>query len=592
MKKIITKKNFISTVASVSLTVAITGILSAQPVVTINTPEPNTTAIIAGGTVSFAATRNSNAANWPGGNGVFTYTWNSTGPAPVIFTPATSTGGTAASTVATFSAAGTYTITCTGAEGGGGLSATSLPKTVNVLAALPTAANLWATSSDGNLVSSFIVASGAYIAGPATIFDPFPASAQTTAALGRNAIPSATNGHFYWLPNNTGNSGTVTLFAATATGGSITNIGTLDLNGASANDLGFVRLGIGPDGRGWILAGDGTTVYLAKFTTNGVNPVTITLEDNNGITLNGGAAATFQNGDICISGTGLIYALANNGSGVTQIFTGSPAGNTTAFTKKWDLVDNANAPFTGRVNGVAFDLFGSLYISTDNGLFFIDQNTVNGPAGTVQCLLTWAGTGLQDLASNVFPSESALPVRLESFTVSKQNNDALLKWTTSTEVSNDRFEIERSEDAINFSKKGSVAGKGNSNVKNDYQFTDILNTAGKVVYYRLKTVDIDGKENYSKIISLRLNGKPAAGFSVYPNPFVSDLKVNINSEKEKEITIRITSAAGQEVLSRRAVLQPGDNIIVLSELTKLKPGTHLLEIIEEGKRTTQKIIKK
>lgn len=99
---------------------------------------------------------------------------------------------------------------------------------------------------------------------------------------------------------------------------------------------------MGPDGTGWILAGDGTNLYLAKFTSNGVNPVAITVEDAS-VTLSGGSVSTFQNGDLCISGAGNIYALANNGSGVTQILLASQWQRYYPD-KKWDLVTPANTP--------------------------------------------------------------------------------------------------------------------------------------------------------------------------------------------------------------------------------------------------------
>ncbi|MEQ1678431.1 MAG: hypothetical protein ABL876_17180, partial [Chitinophagaceae bacterium] len=296
--------------------------LAAQTV----TLSPSTTQNISvGGTVNFTATRSSNSSTWPGGDGNFTYTWSSS-PAGATFTsnPNTVTGSSS-STVATFPSAGNFLITCHVTEGGSVLNATSPATTVNVTAPLP--ANLWATSTNGNRVSGFTVNAGVYSSGPNDIFDPFPSTTQTTAALGRSDFPNPTAGHFYWLPN-TGTNGVVNVFAASSTGAGIVNIGSLDVNGVSNNSLGFVRLAMDDNGTGWILAGDGTTVYLAKFATvsgNELAPVTITVEDASVTLVGGGGAATFQNGDICLDGTGRILALANN-AGTTEIYVGTPAG--------------------------------------------------------------------------------------------------------------------------------------------------------------------------------------------------------------------------------------------------------------------------
>lgn len=185
-------------------------------------------------------------------------------------------------------------------------------------------------------VSGFAVSNGSFISGPTNIFAPtFPGSTtggSSTAALGRSPFPTPNTGYFYWLPNTTGNNGVVEVFGATATGADTKLIATLDVNGAGNNSLGFVRLGMGPDGTGWILAGDGSTLFLAKFISSALNTVTITIVDAS-VTLSGGAVSTFQNGDLCISGSGNIYALANDGSGVTQIFIGFPNGSNTTTAK-------------------------------------------------------------------------------------------------------------------------------------------------------------------------------------------------------------------------------------------------------------------
>ncbi|MEQ1675349.1 MAG: T9SS type A sorting domain-containing protein [Chitinophagaceae bacterium] len=529
--------------------------------------------IAAGGTVAFTAT----AVNF-GGSGNYTHTWTAAGATIPGSNPNSGASATNAKTL-TFPTAGTYTVSVTISRGGvGGGTLVTNTTTVNVFNP-PAAANLWATSGDGNTVSTFSVSSGVYFAGPTTLFDPFPSSTETTAALGRNDKPSAALGHFYWMPND-GANGVMNLYAATSTGTSRTLIGTLDVNGASNNNLGFVRLGMGPDGTGWILAGDGSTVYLAKFTSNGVNPVTITVEDAS-VTLAGGAASTFQNGDICISGNGNIYALANDGGGVTQIFIGLPAGSSTTLTKKWDLTDNTNSPFNGRVNGVAFDLLGSLYISTDDGLFFINQNTVNGPAGTVSCLLVRSQTGLQDLASNVFPTQSLLPAKLISFGATYKNQNTLLNWVTENLENFSHFEVERSSDGSNFASVASKQPMGNLSDRTTYTHTDNLALqTGNVFYYRLKMVDINGDFKYSAIILIRKDDKAITGIRLSPNPVISGAAATVRFEMAANATVdfKVVDLNGRIVLSQQNVVYEGTNSVAIANLNRLQPGMYILQM--------------
>lgn len=564
---------------------------AAQPAVTLNITGTQT--VTSGSTLNFTAQRNSNNQNWPGGNGNWTYTWSSS-PAGVTFTNnPNSTNNNSSSTVATFPTVGTYQITCFVQEGGNnGLNATSAATTVTVIAPVP--ASIWATSSNGTQISGFAVSNGTYISGPTNIFAPtFPGSTtggSSTAALGRSAFPSANLGHFYWLPNTSGNNGVVEVYAATSTGANTTLIGTLDVNGSSTNNLGFVRLGMGPDGTGWILAGDGSTLFLARFTSNGVNPVTISVVDAS-VSLVGGSVSTFQNGDLCISGTGSIYALANDGSGVTQIFIGAPNGSNTTLTKRWDLLTPGGAAFTGTVNGVAFDVLGSIYLSTAAGLYFINQNTANGPAGTVECSQIAAITGLQDLASNVFPSNSTLPVTLLNFSAAYRNNVTVLNWETENEVNFSHYEVERkTENGADYVTVDSKQANGNVG-RSAYSTSDnISSITDAVVYYRLKMVDVDGKFTYSNVIMVRKEKKNLSGISLSPNPVISSANatVRFDASRAAVVNLRIVDMAGRQVLAQQNNVTEGTNSIQVNNLNRLQPGLYIIQLVNGNELSTFK----
>lgn len=557
--------------------------LSAQTA----TITPTLSAIAVGGSQNFTVT----TTGFGNSGNDRTFAFTITGPGATIPASANincTTGCTSQSQSFQFNTAGTYTVTCTVTRNS---TVASTSTTIDVMAA-PAAANLWATSSDGNQISSFTVSNGVYFSGPTNIFDPFPSTNETTAALGRNDKPSAALGYFYWLPNS-GTNGVVNVYAASSTGASRTLIGTLDVNGASNNTLGFVRLGMGPDGTGWILAGDNSRLYLAKFMSNGVNPVTITIEDDNVQLSVGASASTFQNGDICVSGTGNLYALANDGGGVTQIFTGFPAGSSTTLTKKLDLEDNAGNAFTGRVNGVAFDLLGSLYISTDNGLYFINQFTVNGPAGTVSCNLVRSQTGLQDLASNVFPSQSTLPVQLLSFTGNYRNQNTTLSWEVENMQNFSHFEVERSSDGASYATIAAKQPVGDPAVRATYQHIDNLSAvAGNVFYYRLKMVDNDGKFKYSSIILVRKEGKTITGINISPNPMVSGDMITVRFEAASNATVdfKLVDMTGRVVITQQNKVSEGTNSVSISKLDRLQPGMYILQMNDGSAVQTTKLI--
>jgi hypothetical protein len=474
--------------------------------------------------------------------------------------------------------------------------------TNTVIVNVAIAANLWATSSAGTQIAAFTVIGGTNMAGPNNFFVPtFPGSTTGglfTAALGRNDKPSQANGYFYWLPNTQTNNGVVEVFGADATGGNTTLIGSIDLT-AGNTSLSIVRLGMGPDGTAWMLLGDNSTLYLAKFKPNGLTlnsalPVAnqLTIVDAN-ITLVGGSPSTFMNGDICVAGDGNLVVLANDGAGLTQIFTGAPNGSSTVLAKKFDVLNQNSTPFNGNVNGVAFDLQGSLYVSASDGLYYINKNTVNGPAATIAITQIWAGTGLTDLASNFFPTTIITPVTLSSFVVKRLGDNAILTWSTATESNSDHFEVERSYDGFNFTLVGSVQAAGSSNDIRNYQFVDPITAPTSIIYYRLKTVDTDLRFSNSRIVILRPQGIITTNLRVYPNPFADVLNIYIQSSGEATITVRINSILGQTMVDRKINVQGGENNIVLSpELSFLSRGIYVMEIITEEGKTTGKIIKR
>lgn len=188
---------------------------------------------------------------------------------------------------------------------------------------------------------------------------------------------------------------------------------------------------------------------------------------------------------------------------------------------------------------------------------------------------------------------SPTPVKMSSFTVKKESNDAVLRWTTVSETKNDHFDIERSVDGINFTKMGTVAGNGTTVLTKNYTYPDALaNVASKILYYRLRIVDMDGKSTFSTVVALRLDGSIAvSSLTVYPNPFTSNIKLQLRSAKEENSTIRFINARGQEVLKRNVTLMPGDNIVVVGDLQTVAPGLYIMELRTGNDVITQRIIK-
>jgi hypothetical protein len=155
----------------------------------------------------------------------------------------------------------------------------------------------------------------------------------------------------------------------------------------------------------------------------------------------------------------------------------------------------------------------------------------------------------------VSDQDAPLPVTLTSFTGKATQFGNQLNWTTSSEVNNQGFNVERSVDGKIFTKIGFVKGFGTTNTKQTYQFTD---SQLSEAYYRLKQVDFDGKSEYSATIKVG-ESSLVNSLSIYPNP-ASD-KVTIRTTGTG--TIEIVNNLGQVLITQPAV---GTNEINISKL--------------------------
>ncbi len=137
-----------------------------------------------------------------------------------------------------------------------------------------------------------------------------------------------------------------------------------------------------------------------------------------------------------------------------------------------------------------------------------------------------------------------LPVELLTFRGNYEDGKVLLNWVTATEINNDYFTIERSEDGISFTEVIRTPGAGNSNHVIEYNEVDNYPYEG-VSYYRLRQVDFDGTAHYSEMISIDIPYGPE--INIYPNPATDELFVTGDLDTESEITI--VSSSGETLQS-------------------------------------------
>jgi subtilisin-like proprotein convertase family protein len=140
------------------------------------------------------------------------------------------------------------------------------------------------------------------------------------------------------------------------------------------------------------------------------------------------------------------------------------------------------------------------------------------------------------------------PVNLLSFTGKIVSSQSQLQWQTVTESNTANFIIEHSIDGFTFNAIGTIAAAGNSNSLKNYGFTHHTPKIGNN-YYRLKTIDRDGKFSYSQVVLLNMANRQ--DIIVYPNP-ARDYIIIEHPRSSVASQIKILDMMGRLVLSTNA----------------------------------------
>ncbi len=182
---------------------------------------------------------------------------------------------------------------------------------------------------------------------------------------------------------------------------------------------------------------------------------------------------------------------------------------------------------------------------------------------------------------------TTLPVKILSFTATKEGKQSLLQWTTSQEVNSNYFAVERSNDGLNFSGIGSVAARGNTVASPNYTFTDDQPKNG-TNYYRLRLVDKDGKYSYSQVRNIYESISFAA--SIYPNPVQTNLNLNFTSNSAATVQIEIVNAEGKTITSQQIQLVAGSSTQTINT-SSLSNGTYYVRCITTDGVTQMSFVK-
>jgi hypothetical protein len=177
---------------------------------------------------------------------------------------------------------------------------------------------------------------------------------------------------------------------------------------------------------------------------------------------------------------------------------------------------------------------------------------------------------------------------LLDFTAIKQGPLALVQWKTATEINSGYFDLERSDDAINFVYIGRITAAGNSSREINYSFTDHQPLNG-VNYYRLKQVDLNGHVIYSPSRMLRFENGIGGAIKYYPNPTHGIVTIEITPLMQQQpMVINISNAWG--IVVDQLKIRASASYILQVNLSRFAKGTYFIQVKTNISNSVQRII--
>lgn len=271
----------------------------------------------------------------------------------------------------------------------------------------------------------------------------------------------------------------------------------------------------------------------------------------------------------------------------------------TAATGSKLVYDVISAPSTSFP--VTLDVYqdvGTTLLRLDGSDTYVESNTENivtdGPFTTVftpfdanLLLVVKSSAGCIDKVL-FSPNMAVLPIKLVYFQGTLENNQVTLQWKVAQNEASDRFEIERSEDGINFIAVGTVSPKAKSGAEN-YSYNETVKTYK--VYYRLKMYDKNQAPEYSKAIVLQNTAIKDGSFMIVNNPATDQLTVSYSSAMKQSVEIKIYDLAGRMRMNQKTNVYQGSNFINLALSSAFKAGIYVVEVINASERQTAKFVK-
>ncbi|MES1220677.1 MAG: T9SS type A sorting domain-containing protein [Bacteroidota bacterium] len=253
------------------------------------------------------------------------------------------------------------------------------------------------------------------------------------------------------------------------------------------------------------------------------------------------------------------------------------SGGTAKIELNWD---NSKVPFPNV-------LLSEIVVAHYNGANWIDEGVVGTATGNPLTTGIILSNDVSSFSPFTFGYENfPLPLKLISFTAQRRAGTTYVHWISENEENVSHFEIERSNDGGRYSSIGTVAAR-NIMSQQLYDFEDHSSIQG-VTYYRLKSIDIDGKFSYSKVVAVSERDFQSSSFYVL-NPVHNGITIFNKTGIDGTFEYRLINSSGMMVANGKVNMGVNGGA-VLPLPAAASAGIYLLELKDEKQSFKQKLL--
>jgi hypothetical protein len=278
----------------------------------------------------------------------------------------------------------------------------------------------------------------------------------------------------------------------------------------------------------------------------------------------------------------------NKGPEPEGVTVATVCGNTYAFVSMersggvvaYDVTDPLAPKFSAYANNRTAPANANTNDTGPEGIIFI--SAAESPNG--QNLLLLANEISSSVSVFQVNCSPVQPVDLLRFDGRLQANDVVLNWQIASEDDLKYFEIQHSTDGRNYNTLGKSQPNGNN-----YQYVH-ANVADGKHYYRILTLEKDGKQKQSRVVVLVKGQAGTFIVGLQQNPVNSFVTTKLYSNKSQWANAVITDIAGRIIATSKTQIAKGEQQLKMA--APVANGVYFITITtEDGLRETLRFVK-